>query len=42
MPVLAEGDWVAMDYALPKTAARSGLLEYELLTGLGKRCDRVW
>jgi alanine racemase len=41
-PDLAEGDWVAMDYALPETAARSGLSQYELLTGLGTRFDRVW
>ncbi|AJP70956.1 alanine racemase [Sphingomonas hengshuiensis] len=41
-PELAEGDWVAMDYALPETAALSGLSQYELLTGLGKRFDRVW
>lgn len=41
-PELGEGDWVAMDYALPETAALSGLSQYELLTGLGKRFDRVW
>jgi alanine racemase len=41
-PELGEGDWVAMDYALPQTAALSGLSQYELLTGLGARFDRVW
>jgi alanine racemase len=41
-PDLAEGDWVAMDYALPETATLSGLSQYELLTGLGARFDRVW
>ncbi|MGN7997500.1 alanine racemase [Sphingomonas sp. 22176] len=41
-PELADGDWVAMDYALPETAALSGLSQYELLTGLGTRFDRVW
>lgn len=41
-PSLGEGDWVAMDYALPETAALSGLSQYELLTGLGARFDRVW
>jgi alanine racemase len=41
-PDLAEGDWVAIDYALPETAALSGLSQYELLTGLGVRFDRVW
>lgn len=42
VPELGEGDWVAMDYALPETAALSGLSQYELLTGLGKRFERVW
>lgn len=41
-PHLGEGDWVAMDYDLPETAALSGLSQYELLTGLGARFDRVW
>jgi alanine racemase len=41
-PGLDEGDWVAIDYALPETAALSGLSQYELLTGLGNRFDRVW
>ncbi|UZK65915.1 alanine racemase [Sphingomonas sp. M1-B02] len=42
VPELVEGDWVAMDYELPETAALSGLSQYELLTGLGKRFERVW
>jgi len=41
-PDLGEGDWVAMDYGLPETAALSGLSQYELLTGLGARFDRIW
>jgi len=41
-PDLAEGDWVAIDYALPQAAALSGMSQYELLTGLGKRFDRIW
>lgn len=41
-PDLAEGDWVAMAYDLPETAALSGLSQYELITGLGSRFDRVW
>ncbi|MBO9624454.1 MAG: alanine racemase [Sphingomonas sp.] len=41
-PELGEGDWVSLDYALPETAALSGLSQYELLTGLGPRFDRVW
>ena len=42
LPALAEGDWVPIDYDLPTTATRSGLSQYELLTGLGRRFDRVW
>lgn len=41
-PELAEGDWVSIAYDLPATAALSGLSQYELLTGLGARFDRVW
>jgi alanine racemase len=41
-PGLGEGDWVALDYALPETSALSGLSQYELLTGLGRRFDRIW
>lgn len=39
---LVEGDWLALDYDLPSTAARSGLSQYELLTGLGARFERHW
>jgi len=41
-PDLAEGDWLALDYALPEAAARSGMSQYELLTSLGDRFDRLW
>ena len=41
-PEVAEGDWMDIDYALPSAAAISGLSQYELLTGLGARFDRVW
>ena len=41
-PDATEGDWIALDYALPEAAARSGLSQYELLTGLGERFARVW
>lgn len=41
-PDLAEGDWVAIDYDLLRAAAQSGLSQYELLTGLRARFDRVW
>ena len=39
---LREGEWVALDYALPTAATLSGLSQYELLTGLGSRYARVW
>ncbi len=39
-PELAEGDWVAIDYALPDAAARSGMSQYELLVSLGARYQR--
>jgi alanine racemase len=41
-PELAEGDWVELDYDLPSAAARSGLSQYELLTTLGSRHERIW
>jgi alanine racemase len=41
-PELKEGDWVELDYALPAAAAQSGLSQYELLTTLGRRHERVW
>lgn len=41
-PDAREGDWIAVDYALPDAAAASGLSQYELLTGLGGRFARVW
>ncbi len=41
-PDLAEGDWVTLDYDLPAASVASGMSQYELLTGLGGRFDRVW
>jgi alanine racemase len=41
-PELAEGDWVELDYSLPAAAAQSGLSQYELLTTLGTRHERIW
>lgn len=41
-PQVAEGDWIAVDYDLPTAAAQSGLSQYELLTGLGRRYQRLW
>jgi alanine racemase len=42
LPTLAEGDWVTLDFALPQASAQSGMSQYELLTGLGARFDRIW
>jgi alanine racemase len=41
-PHLREGDWLELDYHLPDASARSGLSQYELLTLLGGRHDRLW
>jgi alanine racemase len=41
-PELAEGDWVTIDYDLPRASAASGVSQYELLTGLGSRFERSW
>lgn len=40
-PSLAEGDWVRFDTDLPAAARASGMSQYELLTGLGGRLERV-
>jgi alanine racemase len=39
---LKEGDWVEIDYDLPSASAQSGLSQYEVLTTLGSRFERVW
>ena len=39
---MGEGDWLDLDYDLPAVSARSGLSQYELLTGLRMRFDRDW
>lgn len=39
---VAEGDWIAFDPDLPRASAASGVSQYELLTGLGHRFERVW
>ena len=42
MPSVSEGDWLDIAYDLPATATLSGLSQYELLTSLGPRYDRIW
>jgi len=39
---VSEGDWLGLDFDLPRLSARSGLSQYELLTGLNLRFDRRW
>ena len=39
---IGEGDWVRFDAQLPRAATASGMSQYELLTGLGGRFERVW
>lgn len=39
---IVASDLVSIDYHLPSASAQSGLSQYELLTGLGPRYDRVW
>ena len=38
---IAEGDWLDIPYHLPTASAASGLSQYELLTLLGPRFDRM-
>jgi len=41
-PQVREGDWLDLEFDLPKAAAQAGLSQYELLTTLGRRYDRIW
>jgi len=41
-PSLREEDWIVLEFDLSSLAARSGLSQYELLTGLGDRFERRW
>lgn len=41
-PAVREGDWIPVDYNLANVSAASGISQYELLTGLGRRFKRVW
>jgi len=38
---VAEGDWLTIDFNLPRASRQSGMSQYELLTGLGSRFDRT-
>lgn len=39
---VSEGDWLRLDFDLSGLSQRSGLSQYEILTGLNERFDRVW
>jgi alanine racemase len=39
---VGEGDRLLFDADLPHASAASGVSQYELLTGLGQRFERVW
>lgn len=39
---VGEGDWLVFDPDLVDTARAAGRSQYELLTGLGQRFDRIW
>jgi alanine racemase len=41
-PQLREGDWVDVDFDLAHAASETGISQYELLTGLGRRFQRFW
>jgi alanine racemase len=41
-PRCSEGDWLTIDYELPRLSTASGVSQYELLTGLGDRFERRW
>ena len=41
-PDVDEGDWLTIDYDLPRASAATGLSQYELLTGLDGRYQRRW
>jgi len=42
VPSLKEGEWVEIDYDLPSASKQSELSQYELLTTLGSRFERIW
>ena len=42
IPGVQEGDWVELDFDLEQAAALTGISQYELLTGLGRRFQRTW
>lgn len=41
-PDLGEGDWIAAELDLPQAEAATGISQYEWLTQIGRRFERVW
>lgn len=41
-PYLGEGDWIAADVVLPEVQQATGISQYEWLTQIGRRFDRIW
>jgi alanine racemase len=41
-PQVSEGDWLEIAFDLPRASEQSGLSQYELLTSLSSRYERVW
>lgn len=41
-PEIGEGDWIAADLTLPQAQAATGVSQYEWLTQIGRRFQRVW
>lgn len=39
---IAEGDWIDIGFDLREASIATGTSQYELLTGLGSRSERVW
>ena len=42
VPYLGEGNWVEVGFNLPAASTVSGMSQYELLTGIGHRAERIW
>lgn len=41
-PDLGEGDWIAADLVLPEVQAATSISQYEWLTQIGRRFERIW
>lgn len=42
VPSPAEGDWCGINFELGNASRSSGVSQYELLTGLSRRAERLW